>query len=183
VISTKKEKENSIRKLLEEGHTYREITKMVHCSPNDITGIRKTINGEDTDTRIDIKSKSVCAQVFDLLEKGIPLPQVVIKVDINPEEAMRLEDKYLHVSKRDRIIYLLKDPKDTDLTIEILEFLKANPDLLNKIKEIKDLQMILWNLMIDRDEIENDIKVDKTLLKHYDKIIDKEQKELGIDPY
>ena len=153
-------------------------------SPNDITGIRKTINGEVTDTNIEMKSKSFCAQVFDLLEKKLPLPKIVIKVDIDPEEAMRLEDKYLHVSKRDRIIYLLNDQKNLDLTIEILEFLKANPDLLNKIKEIKDLQIIVWNIMVDRDEIENDIKVDKTLLKHYDEnMAKKKQKELGIDQY
>ncbi len=81
------------------------------------------------------------------------------------------------MSKRDRIIYLLNDQKDLDLTIEILEFLKANPDLLNKIKEIKDLQIIVWNMMIDRDEIENDIKVDKTLLKHYDENIAKKNKK------
>ena len=127
-----------------------------------------------------MKSKSFCAQVFDLLEKKLPLPKIVIKVDIDPEEAMRLEDKYLHVSKRDRIIYLLNDQKNLDLTIEILEFLKANPDLLNKIKEIKDLQIIVWNMMIDRDEIENDIKVDKTLLKHYDEnMAKKKTKRIG----
>lgn len=49
----KKEKHELIVKLLNEGRTNREITKIVHCSPNEITKIRKTNNGEDTDTRIE----------------------------------------------------------------------------------------------------------------------------------
>ena len=120
---SKKEKHELIVKLLNEGYTTREICKEARCSPNEITPIRKTMFGENTDTGIDMKGKSICAQVFDLLEKKISLSQIVIKVDIDPEEAMRLQDKYLHVSKRDRIIRLLKDQKDMDLTIEILEFL------------------------------------------------------------
>jgi hypothetical protein len=104
---SKKEKYDLIVKLLKEGRTNREICKIVRCSPNEITPIRKTINGENTDTGIDVKGKSICAQVFDLLEKDTSLSQIVIKVDIDPEEAMRLQDKYLHVSKRDRVISLL----------------------------------------------------------------------------
>ena len=39
-----------------------------------------------------MKGKSICAQVFDLLENATSLSQIVVKVDIDPEEAMRLED-------------------------------------------------------------------------------------------
>ena len=175
---SKKEKYDLIVKLLKEDRTNREIYKIVRCSPNEITPIRKKINGEDTDTAIDMKGKSICAQVFDLLEKKTPLSQIVIKVDIDPEEAMRLQDKYLHVLKRDKIIHLLEDQKDMALTIDILGFLKANLHLLKKIKEIKDLQNVVWNLMIDREEIEHDIEVDKTLLRHYDEQIEK-RKRIG----
>ena len=41
-----KEKEDLIRKLLsEKGRTYREITKIVHCSPNDITRTHRKPTG------------------------------------------------------------------------------------------------------------------------------------------
>jgi len=82
-----------------------------------------------------MKGKSICAQVFDLLEKGYSLAQIVIKVDIDPDEAMRIQDKYLIVSKKDRIINLSNDLKDMDQTIEIQEFLKANPKQWNEIKK------------------------------------------------
>ena len=177
---SKKEKNDIILKLLKEGHTNREICKIARCSPNEITPIRKIITGEDADIDIDMKGKSICAQVFDLLEKGTSLSQIVIKVDIDPEEAMRLEDKYLHVLKRDRIIQLLKDQKNMTLILEILEFLISNPDLWEKIKEIEDLQTIIWNLMADREEIENDIKVDQTILIHYDRQVEKMERKLGL---
>lgn len=69
-------------------------------------------SGENNDTGTKMKVKSTCAQVFDLLEKKTSLSQIVIKLDIDPEEAMKLQDKYLHVSKRDKIIRLLKDKND-----------------------------------------------------------------------
>lgn len=175
-----KQKYDLIVKLLKEGYTNREICKIAKCSPNEITPIRKTIFGENTDTSIDKKSKSICAQVFDLLEKKISLSQIVIKVDIDPEEAMRLQDKYLYVSKRGKIVNLLNDQKDMDLTIEILEFLKANSALLSEINEFKDLQLLVWNLIIDREEIEDDIEVKKTLDQFYDGQLQMKEKQLGL---
>ncbi|WP_148687580.1 hypothetical protein [Candidatus Nitrosocosmicus hydrocola] len=130
-----KEKYDLIVKLLKEGYTNREICKNAKCSPNEITPIRKTVFGENTDTGTEMKGKSICAQVFDLLEKGYSLAQIVIKVDIDPDEAMRIQDKYLIVSKKDRIINLSNDLKDMDQTIEIQEFLKANPKQWNEIKK------------------------------------------------
>ncbi len=177
---SKKEKYDLIVKLLKEGHTTREICKIARCSPNEITPIRKKVNGEDTDTAIDMKGKSICAQVFDLLEKETPLTQIVIKVDIDPEEAMRLQDKYLHVSKRGKIIRLLKDQKDMTLTIEIIEFLRLNPTHWKKIKEIKDLEIIILDLMADREEVEEDIEVNKTLLRFYDGQLQVKEKQLGL---
>ena len=73
---SKKEKYDLIVKLLKEGLTNREICKIVRCSSNEITPIRKTINGENTDTGIDMKGKSICAQVFDLLEKETSLSKL-----------------------------------------------------------------------------------------------------------
>ena len=177
---SKKEKYDLIVKLLKEDGPNREICQIVRCSPNEITPIRKTINGENTDTGIDMKGKSICAQVFDLLEKETSLSQIVIKVDIDPEEATRLQDKCLHVSKRNKIIRLFKDKNDMALTIEIIEFLRLNPPHWKKIKEIKDLEIIIWNLMADGEEVEKDIGVNKTLLRFYNGRLHVKEKQLGL---
>jgi hypothetical protein len=177
---SKSKKYDLIVKLLKEDRTNREICEIARCSPNTITNIRKTIEGYGTDKSTEMKGKSICAQVFDLLEKGTSITQIVIKVDINPEEAIRIQDKYLHMSKRDGIIDLLKDQNGMALNIEILEFLKENPRLLKQIKETMDLQFVVWNLMADREEIEHDIEVDKKMHRHYDEQLKKKEKQLGL---
>ena len=115
-----------------------------------------------------------------MLEKGTPLTQIVIKIDVDPEEATRLQGKYLHVSKMGKIIHLLKDHKDMALTIEIIEFLRVNPIDWKKIKEIKDLEIIIWDLMAKREEIEDDIEVDISLLRFYDGRLQVKEKQLGL---
>ena len=127
-----------------------------------------------------MKDKSICSQVFDLLEKETSLPQIVIKVDISPEEAMSLQEKYLIVTKRGKIIHLLKDKKDMALTIEILEFLKVYPEYWKKIIEIRDLEIIISNLKADRNDIEKEIWVNKILCRHYEGQIQIKEKQLAL---
>ena len=93
---------------------------------------------------------------------------------------MSLQDKYLLVTKRDKIVSLLNDPKGMDLTIEILEFLRVHPEYWKEITEIKDLEIIKWNLMADREDIEEEIGVNKILLRHYDGQIQIKEKQLGL---
>ncbi|HEX5187511.1 MAG TPA: hypothetical protein VFV86_11535 [Nitrososphaeraceae archaeon] len=69
---SKKEKYNLIVKLLKEGHTNKEICEIARCSPNEITPIQKTINGENTDTSIDTKHKSICARF--IRKRDLPVP-------------------------------------------------------------------------------------------------------------
>ncbi|HSA75882.1 MAG TPA: hypothetical protein VLE21_06815, partial [Candidatus Nitrosocosmicus sp.] len=123
------------------------------------------------------------AQVFDLLEKDVPLAQIVIKVDIDPEEAMRLQDKYLHVLNRNKIVNLLKNQKDLDLIIEIFEFLQVNSDHFYEIKEVMDLQMYKSNLMCDIDEIKEDIQSKIIILAHLYKQIIHKHNVLGLEHY
>ncbi len=180
MVSTQNDREERIWKLLMEKRPYREICKREHCSSNEVSRVNKRRLGEINKSDMQIKNKSICSQVFDLLEKHVPLAQIIIKVDIEPDKAIKIEDEYLHVTKRDRIIYLLKDEKDLDSTIEILEFLKANRHLLKKIKEIKDRQIMIWNLMADKEEIKNEIENDQIILQAYDELIEKKQKQLGF---
>jgi hypothetical protein len=183
VETTQNDREERIWILLKKRYPYREICKIEHCSPNEVSRVYKKNTNENGIASIEEKDKSICSQVFDLLEKQIPLTQIIIKLDIDPEEAMRLEDKYLHVLKRNQIILLLNNQTDMDLTIEILEFLQANPNQLDEIKEVKDLQILKSDLIYERDEIKDAIKVNKFLLKNLYKQINEKQKELGLELY
>ncbi len=144
MVSTKKEKENLIRKLLEEGHPYREITKMVHCSPNDIAQVQRSTTGEATKPKKYMKNKSQCSQALNLLQKGVPLIDVIIILDIDPEQGKKYHDIYLYLTKREKIVSFLKDGKDEDLKIELIEYLMENPPELRIIRENEHTHIEVW---------------------------------------
>lgn len=89
-----KEKEDLIRKLLSEGRTYREIAKTIHCSPNEIARVQRKIMGENTEDNLNMKNKSICSQALDLFQKGVPLIQVIIILDIEPEQGKKYQGIY-----------------------------------------------------------------------------------------
>jgi hypothetical protein len=158
VTTSPNDKENLIRKLLEEGHTYRYITKFVHCSPNDIAPISRKIAGENTEANTDMKSKSQCSQALYLLQKGVPLIDVIILLDIDPDQGKKYHDIYLYLIKREKIVSLLKDGKDMDIKIEIFEYLKENPPQLRRIRENENTHIEVW---VDSPWVEIDADTDK----------------------
>lgn len=174
------EKEELIRKLLSEGRTNREIVKIVHCSPNEITRIRRKIAGENKGDSKDIKSKSTCSQALDLLQKGVPLIQVIIILDIESELGKKFQDIYLGLLKREKIVSLLNDEKDILLKIDILEFLQENSQLFRKIKETIDIQIVIWELMAQRNEAEDDLNNVNFLYNYTDSRLQKLNKKMRL---
>ncbi len=166
MIISQKEKEDLIVKLLSEKRTYREIAKTANCSPNEIARIRKKITGENKETNGDMKSKSICSRAFDLFQKEIPITQIVIDLDIEPEQVKKIHDSYLDLLNRQKIVSLLKDENSTPLKIEILEFLQENPDLLAKIKESIDIQILIWEKKAELNEANSDLDTTNNLIRY-----------------
>ena len=113
-----------------------------------------------------IKSKSTTSQALDLFQKGVPLIQVIIDLDIAPELGKKYQEIHLELSKREKIMSLLKDGKDLLLKIEILEFLQENPLLFTKIKQAMDIQIVIWEIIAERYEEEGYLKDIKFLYHH-----------------
>ena len=91
-----------------------------------------------------MKSKSQCSHALNLLQKGVPLIDVIIILDIGPEQVKNYHDIYLYLTKREKIISLLKDGKDADIKIEIFEYLIENPPELRKIRENEHTHIEVW---------------------------------------
>ncbi len=161
----KKEKEDLILKSLSEGYTNRQIAKIVHCSPNEITRIRRKNTEESIEDSIDMKSKSECSRALDLLQKGVPLIDVIIILDIEPERGKKYQEIYLDLLKREKIVSLLKDGKDIPLKIEILEYLLKNPQFYRKIKQGMDIQTVIWELIEEEKEAQHYLDITNFLLK------------------
>jgi hypothetical protein len=166
VIIPQKEKEDLIQKLLSERRTYRDIAKIANCSPNEIARIKKEITGENKETNEDMKSKSICSRAFDLFQKEIPVTQIVIDLDIEPEQVKKIHDSYLDLLNRQKIVSLLKDKNNMPLKIQILEFLQENPDLLAKINKAIDIQILIWEKEADLNEANNDLDNTNNLIRH-----------------
>jgi hypothetical protein len=178
VKTSQKEKEDFIYKLLEEGRPYRDITQIAHCSPNEIARIRRKMTADTTKTDLNVKSKSICSLVFESLQKGTPLPQIIIDHDIEPEQVIKIQEKYLDIVGKGKIISLLKEQKNLSLIINIVEFLVKNPHHLKKITDLRDLQREIWDLMSERDEIREDVRISKCVDKHYDSKLELKRKKI-----
>ena len=87
-------------------------------------------------------------------------------MDIAPELGKKYQEIHLELSKREKIVSLLKDGKDLLLKIEILEFLQENPLLFTKIKQAMDIQIVIWDLIAERYEEEGYLKDIKFLYNH-----------------
>jgi len=122
--------------LLNEKRTYRDIAEITHSSPNKIARIRRKITGENTEANEEMDSKSSCSRAFDLFQKGVSLPQAVIDLDIEPEHLKKFHESYVNVANRQKIVSYLKDEKDAQLKIDILEFLQTNSHHLKKLKKL-----------------------------------------------
>ena len=138
------ERENLIRKLLEENHTYKEIIDIVHCSPNVIPLVKRKITGEHIKTNNGMKSKSLCSQALDQLLKGVSLIQVTINLDLEPEQAKKYYDIFLDLTKREKIVSLLGEGQDLDLNIKILTYLLKNPPEVKRIEENEKSHIEVW---------------------------------------
>jgi hypothetical protein len=158
-----KEKQDLVRKLLNEKHPAREIRKIAQCSPNEITPMRNRMNDENKEGNKNIKSKSTTSQALDLFQKGVHLIQVIIDLDTAPELGKKYQEIHLDLSKREKIVSLLKDGKDLPVKIKILEFLQENHLFFTKIKQAMDIQIVIWKLIAERYEEEGYLKNTKFL--------------------
>ena len=109
---SQKDKEERIWKLLKEGYTYREICKIERCSPNEVSRVHKKKTSEITESDIQIKNKSMCAQVFECLIKKIPLPQIVKDLDIEPEKVINFHKEFLLLQNQDNLVSILGKNKE-----------------------------------------------------------------------
>jgi hypothetical protein len=102
---TKAQKEQYVIQLYEEGKNYKEIAKLTHKSIRDISYIIKRHqeniereNGqleERNDDYDDIKSKSKTTQAIKMFSDGKSPTDVVIELDLSPEEVRMIYRQYL----------------------------------------------------------------------------------------
>jgi hypothetical protein len=128
-MSTPNEKDQFIKKLLEQHKTYREIMNIAHVSPRMIKKIDDQI--EQAKTPVTRSKRLEAFEIFDTQSPiGSNIYQVVTELDISTQEAENFQVEYLHLKRRDK---LLGDEK-------LLGLIPLHREMLRRGKTIDDLE-------------------------------------------
>jgi hypothetical protein len=145
VIKSQKEKEDSIRKLLNERHLSRYITKNARCSPNVVSRIRKEMACEQLDKK---KTLPISAQAFKLFLEKKTLVQVAIILEISAQEVLKIHSEFLLLQNKGKLTEVLDTDQDYQASLlKLNEYLcKNNIDIQHGLN-IVDLKEQIENFL------------------------------------
>jgi hypothetical protein len=112
---TNHDKEERIKKMLNEGETWKTIMKEVHVGPDAIKKVKNAITPV---------ARSKRSEAFELFERKHTLYEVSLKLDISSEEVKRYHMEYLELKGEDELIHFLMD-KDISKYVPMAREMKA----------------------------------------------------------
>ena len=145
---TVKEKEKYVLKLREEGKTYRDIAHELLISPREISRILKKANGENEEKARKKIVLSNTAKALQLFKRGKSPTEVVIKLDLSPQEAHSLYLNYLSLNNLHHFVETFKEFDNESLRdfIDYYNFMKENriskKEIVEAIKMSNDFPKI-----------------------------------------
>ena len=166
---SKLEIEKEIIRLLNEGKTYREISKILHVSPTQISAVRKKYEGTTTEPSIQTKA-------YKMFLKGKRPIDVAIALGIGDEQTTKLWKEYLELSGHYRLLKIGEELKENlqrflniynrikkkGLTLEeIEEGIERSKDIKAKAEYEAVLNDELARKQKKSTELEEQIKVQK----------------------
>jgi DNA-binding CsgD family transcriptional regulator len=169
MVLTRREKEELVKQLYEEGKTIREIAKAVHMSFTDISAIIKKVTG---DSSKDSSNKPVVSRetkALRLFSNGNSSVEVAIKLDIRIEEAEELYLGFWRLKQQPYLAFVYKElGSQFSSFIKLFSLLRGAritvKESVNLINDAKQLP-ILRNTFLDLTyEITNLTAQRKTLL-------------------
>ena len=102
---SKLEIEKEIIRLLNEGKTYREISKILHVSPTQISAVRKKYEGTNNEPSIQTKA-------YKMFLKGKRPIEVAIALGIGDEQTTKLWKEYLELTGHYRLLKIGEELKE-----------------------------------------------------------------------
>ena len=121
LLLSRKEKEQLVIKLAQEGKTTREIAKQVHISLRDIGKIQHKLTGdeelferekqkqEEEEEKQKTKSLSPYARAFQMFKDKKPLEDVAIELDIKSNAVLDFYSEYLSLTRMDWLVKIYKE--------------------------------------------------------------------------
>jgi len=164
----KKEKEQLVITLHNEGMTIRDIAQRVHMSFKDIGTIVKRIDGRDDNDDPHLSNKSKTTQALYLFKSGKRPIDVAIKLDLSASEIQDIEEEFLALNDLHELAFDYAEIKNyLPSFIKLFRILKQSkilgetyisklvkyaghdiPILENKLQELRsDVIDLQWKLM------------------------------------
>src|SRR5829696_705873 len=150
----KQEKQNLIIKLLNEGHTYRQIQKIAHVTPNFISQIEKEEFGMQniiTNSTTGLSKNSKAIQLFCNNKKPI---EVALELNMHANDVNKAYLDFMRLSGLDRFTDLIMDENKQKLILMLKVIDTFNK---NGIKNIKIKEDWLRFLKSKQDELKKEI--------------------------
>jgi hypothetical protein len=138
VVLGKKEKDELVVKLYQDGKNIRTIAQIVHLSSSDIGKIIRKMNGQPVDT-VDMKNKSKTTRALYLFSIGKTPLEVAIELDLSTYEVHDLQEEFWALNQLH------------DLVIAYSEIKNYLPSFMKLYRSLKERKMLneeyLFNLL------------------------------------
>ena len=156
-LLNKKEKEQLVIQLYQDGKTIRDIASAAHMSFSDIGKIIKRIDGKtnnDDDNGIDLSNKSKAIQAFHLFKCGRKPIDVAIELDISANEIEDILQEYWVLNGLDGLALVYYEIRNhLTLFLKLFHTLKKN-----KSVNQRDIGRLLRYAVYDLPSLENRIQ-------------------------
>ena len=156
MVLNRRDKEQLVVKLNQEGKTIREIASAAHLSFGDIGTIIRRADGHDKDGDIetkDLKNKSKDTQALFLFSNGKKPIEVAIELDLSSIEVENMQQEYWVLNQLDELALIYHEIKShLTLFLRLFHIMKRNR-LINE----KDIQNALRYAADDLPSLEDRI--------------------------
>jgi hypothetical protein len=107
VVLNRRDKEQSVIKLHQEGKTIREIASSAHMSFGDIGSIIRKIEGQDEEVKTkDIKNKSKDTQALFLFSSGKKPIEVAVELDLSASEVHEIQEEFWALNQQYELAFV-----------------------------------------------------------------------------
>jgi hypothetical protein len=200
IVLNRRDKEQVVIKLHQEGKTIREVAQQVHMSFKDIGTIIRRIDGqEDYDIEKDLKNKSKETRALYLFLHGKRPVDVAIDLDLSSSEVENILQEFWVLNQLDELACIYLEIRNhIDLFLRLFHTMKKNKlinqrdiktvlkyahDLPSLENKFHDLANIVLDLEIKKKELKNTITQQNTQLFDLGQIIHQYQNTIDRKKY
>ena len=155
IVLNRRDKEQLVIKLHQEGKTIREIASSAHMSFGDIGSIIRKIEGQDEEVKTkDIKNKSKATQALFLFSNGKKPINVAVELDISASEVQNILEEFWALNDLHELALVSNEIKgDMSSFLKLFHCLKER-----RMLDEKNISKFIRNANYDLSDLANRVQ-------------------------